>query len=444
MGNPQPLTGSSAPGIEKCISRGLFHAVRTSGAAADEGSAIHEHLFQRAVLGVDEALLRLPEVLSKWNVGERESAIIAAQMRKFAWSPPRGAIGEVALLIAQDGSVRRTVGGRGQYPAAHDRLLPLTLDLAWSEPEPLLWPEGLSGAPRVPEGSVLHVVDIKTGSDVWVDPAANNLQLLAEAYAMARWANASEVAPMILYPRGEKGIWDAPPNLLGPEDLRRTLARLLALKRARDEAIGAYANGGLPVLHEGPWCMGCESADACPAKLQLVKAALDAPEPEAPGPLSQEQRVRLVSMKDAAERFARKAKAVLQRSVDAGGDGGGPIDMGGGVWWGPVVESRQKIQAEDALDILFAELGDFAHVALDISKSGIERAIAEKHEQEGISRQKAPAMRRILAKLHEEGAIVDSARVEYKLHRLVDAEGPKDDLEGALRASLSAPIEEGR
>lgn len=430
-----PLTGSAAPGVEKCIGRGIMHAIRSSGAAADEGSAIHEHIAQRALLGVDEALLRLPDVLARWNVAERESGILTAQLRKFEWSPPRHAIVEVPLAIKLDGTVVRVSGGRGSYPEApHDTLLPLTTDIAWSEPEPFGWPDGPDGAPRVPEGSVLMVVDIKTGSDVWVDPAERNLQLHAEAYAMARWTGATDVQPMILFPNGARGTWDTPPVLHGPEALRRTLARLLELRRRRDRAVVDYADGVMPELHEGPWCVGCPSADACPAKLALVKAALEIESPAEPGPLSLADRARLVRMKDAAERFARRAKSALTRAVD----NDGPIDMGNGVSWGPVVETRQRIESDAAAPVLFDELGDYAYVALDVSKSGIERAIAEKHDQEGIKRQKGPAFRKILAKLHEAGAIVQSARVEYKLHRVEDANvKPASDLEGTLRQSLS-------
>lgn len=414
------LTGSSAPRISHCASAGLLGGSSSSTSAASEaGAAGHAHIRERLVYGVDEAWRRWPELLRRYRVPDREGAILTARLRKFGWCPPRGALCEVALVLRADGTAERTTGGQGHYPALPaDVVIPCQLDCMWSEPEPLVMgPDG----PRCPPGSVLYVVDLKFGQDRYVAPVEKNIQLAAETVAAAAWTGATEAIPAVLFVSGEQGDWDTPEHAWGPRMLAAKRDELFALRRAREQAAQQVAAGTAPPVHEGPWCVGCPSFSACPAKLSMLRAILaDQNAPQVPAPLDAPSAARLVVALRTLETATAMARTALRAHVESTGE---PIDMGDGLAWGPVVVAREEITG-GALPVLAEELGMHMMDAVSISKAGIEDGVRAMHEDMGIKRQRSPAMRRILARLHETGAIISTARTEYRLHRVAEAPKP--------------------
>lgn len=427
------FSGSAAPRVSRCISSGLFGAVDSSSEAAAIGSAGHEHMALRSALGVDEAMRLLDHTMAKWGLSEKDAGILRARLAKYAFVPPPMSMAELSLAILDDGSAVRISGGRGNYPdAPEETVCPLQIDLVYSEPEPL----DMSGpVPRCPKGSVLMVVDYKFGEETKVDPVERNWQLRAAAVAAAAYFGAEQVLPAIAYPGAGDGDWDYPEAPFVAKDLVADVEFLRGLRDRRAQALAAIESGEPPTnLHEGWWCDHCPSIDSCPAKLALVRAAIEVGPNAAHAGLDPNQARVLVSAYRAAQRFVERAKDALERYTRIHEE---PIDVGDGVFWGPTIQETTEIDAGAALDVLRTELSEEnALSTLRMSKAAIENAIRDEHEANGVQRQKAAAFRRIMAKLHEAGAVEKVRRVEFRWYRKgTELEAPGGDLERQLRAA---------
>jgi len=431
------FSASSASRAEKCTGSGLFNAMRVSSPEGAFGSAGHESLYHRAIYGVDEAMRMLPDTCARFGLTEQQTGMLAARLRKFAWSPPPAAVGELSLAICGTlGDVRvvRSKGGKGHYEDLPDDALTAgQLDVMWAEPFPLT--RNADGRIVCPVKSTLIVTDYKFGeSDHYVDPVERNLQLAINTTAAALWTGAERAVAVVLWVRDEHGEWDAGP-VMTSRDFSATLERVVALRDKRIAERDRIASGALPTTHEGAWCAYCPSESSCPSKLMAVRAALanntGALIPAIAEVLTNDEARRLPIYASTLERWAKKLKDAAQAHVRRNG----PITYEDGTQYGKVVVERERIDPVAAMTVLHEELGPHVGEAIDVSKAAIERAFDSLHADLGLTRQTSAAMRRTLAKLHERKAITKVSREEMRMHRPSDAT-PKE-VAGATPAATS-------
>ena len=442
------FTGSETPRVSQCIGSGLFGAIASSGVAAHAGNAGHLHMAHRSAFGVDEAMRLLPEVIAKFGLDERAGRILTARLRKFDYVPPPGSIAEVSLCIVRsddpDARVVRVKGGKGHYPELPEgAICPMQIDLIYSEPEPLDFTDPTH--PRCPSGSILYVADFKFGDDANVAPVERNAQLSTAAVAAAFWTGAEAVVPCIIFPGPGEGEWDVPTDGEGNvvawdrNRLEVEYAELVVLYEARVLEIARIATGQPPTIAEGPWCDWCKSANACQAKLAMVRAVIDplAEQSLMPRELTNEQAAKLVSAMKAADTFGRKARAALETHARVTGK---PIDVAEGLVWGPVLNEIDQIDPALSAAVLVSELGTHAYDAVKISKDALDEAMKMKHLEEGLVRKKAGAMRQLFAKLIEVGAMKKVPREEFRIYRPT-ATLPAPDSAPSLEEKLAESVE---
>ena len=397
--------------------------------AADKGTAGHEHMRMRAELGVDDAVAQLDELFARYDLDEQDAHWLKRRLMRFEWSPPVGAVCETSLCLMHDGSVRRVEGGQGSYPdLPAGAVLPGQIDLMWAEPAPLVWDMG-EERPACPENSVLWVADYKFGQDRYVHTVERNLQTTAYTVMAAKWTGAKLAVPAIIYPGPGDGEWDTLAAPWGEKQLAEADLRVASVLAEVEVQKLAAAEGRALRLVEGRHCEFCEAQSWCPAKTALLKTVVSgeaAPLGEAP--LTEAEAAYWVTQLRLLNGIAPRVTAALKAYVEATG----PIDLGDGVVWGPVEERKSIIVAEQAREVLEDELGEHARSAMQVkvTKTAIDDAIRVKHAEEGIKKQKAATMRRIMARLGEEGALVHEPRVEWKAHRPKKAE-PEQQLEEA-------------
>lgn len=406
-------SASRQPLLSKCTGSAVLPRIESVSDAANEGSAIHESLAVRATHGLEASLVQWPDIAARWGLDERETGIVGARLRSFIWCPPNGALVEVGLAMLTDGSVARVEGGRGEYPALPPgTLLPGQADVVWSEPEPLDLSD--PARPRCPKGSLLVVGDYKTGDAANVTGADRNEQLLSLGLLWARFTGAEAVRVAAIFPGPEKGTWDTT-SVLRAAAFDRIEARIRARHARIEVQREAFARGEHIELVEGPHCTYCPAEAACPAKTARLRALVaDGDAPFAAGPLSPELARNAAVILPMLGQLEKKMRAALQAHAKSFG----PIDLGNGNVWGPIVETKEEIDYAAAYDVLRDELGpERVQAAAKITKSAIDDAIGALHEERGIKKQKSAAMRRVLARLHEAKAIRDVAGETFKAYR---------------------------
>jgi len=393
---------------------------------------------ERAEIGVDAAVERLPSLIKKWGLSEREGAFLEARLMKFEWSPPPHSIGELALALFEDGRVERTVGGRGRYPEleAGGRLegaiLAGQLDVMWSEPEPLDLSD--PAHPRCPPGSVLWVPDYKFGLDAHVDPIEVNLQAHANAVMAAKWTGARFVVPAVLYVKPPKGDWDAPATAWGPKDIADAEARVRKTLAARRAQIARMLCGEeLDGFTEGEWCTFCPGMLSCPAKVSMMRLTAGLAAAGAPLDLTDDEAAWWAARLTLIESLTSRAREHLKARVIRTGRN---IPLGNGLEWGPVEVSQSRIVPHVALPIIRQELGDLKiDDVTKISRKAIEDAVREEHLRQGIKRQLSKTMGRIMGKIRDAGGLEKEPAQQFKAHRptalLDDGLDPDDAAEAA-------------
>jgi hypothetical protein len=406
-------SASSLPLVSVCAPSAVLPAVRHVNHQSVMGDALHDHMRDRSALGIDEAMRRIGDLAKRYNLDEREAGIFAARCRSFEWVPPGGSFGEVGLCLREDGSVVRVKGSKGQYEMPDDAVTAGTLDVFWAEPTPLDLSD--PAHPRCHPGSVLWVVDYKSGDDSYVHPVESNAQLAAQAVLAARFTGATQVVPAILFIRKGQGEWDAPDAAWGPKRLeaaekqiRETVNRVRLEKAALDRGDPLH-------LVEGPHCEWCPAKTRCPAHTGIFKQILAGSVPWGDAPLSAEERVWLAERLSMIESIGKKGRALLRADVDVNG----PVSLSDGNIWGPVPGKQTQIVGKVALPILQESLGELAEQAVEtnVTRESVERAVKAFCEAAGIERGVAPRVRQIMAKLGEAGALLDVPRVEYRAHK---------------------------
>ncbi|HWA29047.1 MAG TPA: PD-(D/E)XK nuclease family protein [Lacunisphaera sp.] len=428
------VSASSAHRVDLCPPSAVLAQVEHESEAADSGSALHEHITDRARLGVDDAVARLDAVMAKWNLSPREAAVLRSRLVKFEWSPPAGALTEIRLALMQDGTVRRVPPEARHYPGS---VITGQFDVLWSEPEPLIVSE--DGTVLCPEGSVLWVIDLKGGLDSWVPTIETNFQVHIYAFLAAVWTKARRVLPGILYPLPGEGDWDVVERPWGQREIEAVGARIHAMF-ARVDAEREKAAKGLPLaLLEGRHCEYCPAHSRCPAKTAMVKSVLAEDGelvPNGEAPLSADEARRAAIAYGQIGQFHRRLRELLESYVHSTGK---PIDIGDGLVYGPKAETKTKIITRVAREVLDRELGEFAPTAMQITGSSIERAVKEKLAgARGVS----PAVKRLYALIGEAGGLVEEERSEWTVHRPEPGALPPiktQNLEQTLAESVDSP-----
>lgn len=413
------FSGSSYGRARLCAASTVLPRAAWISPAASMGSALHEHMADRVNLGVDGAFARLPEIVQAWEFNEDEERIFIARCRSFKFYPPNGAIAEYPLALMADGSVLLCRGGKGEYEAPAGAILPLTLDVMWSEPDPL---EIIDGLPVCPPGSVLWTPDYKSGSDENPDPIEHNRQALATALIAGRLTGAEYVFPAIVYIRSGEGEWDTleKPLTLSElswveQEIRETHARCAEQKLRLEQ-------GERVQTVEGSHCTHCGARSNCPAKTAMIRSVLTG-EIDAPGlvsPLSDEHRLKLAMLLPQLDRWSRAAKEALIADVDAHG----PVLLGEGRVWGPHETSQDEIDPWEGVAVLTDEIGEEAAraaLSVELPKGSVHEAIRSAHMAQGIKRKVSEAERRFYAKAKERGALRKKVVVKYEVHKVQDA-----------------------
>lgn len=413
------VTGSSLGHAEKCAAAAVLPRVGTDIPQAAFGSAGHEHVQLRAEHGVDVAMEQLPATAARWQLTEAQTGALTALLRKFEWTPPRGARAEVALCLMDDGRVVQIRGGRGEYELPAGGLFAMTIDLMWSDPSPL----PRTDPPRPPASSTLWVIDLKFGRDSNVPPIAGNAQALAGAVLAARWTGAERVLPGVLFVRPGKGDWDVLDHWLGPEQIDELHEQLVStLGRVREQSRKLAAGEWLDYT-EGPHCEYCPSQAHCPAKTALLQRYLGSPMQPSQlgelGALKPEQASALAGWLPQAERFLAQVRAALQAHVKA--NDGAPIDLGDGRLWGPHAVTKTVIDSRRALPVVTAQLGAGAAMeAFKVSKGGLEAVLRATPSDEPM----AARMRQLMGQLAKAEALTKVQEIWWSAYR---ADTPEEE-----------------
>jgi hypothetical protein len=415
------VSGSALPLAAKCPSSAVLPKVLRISSDADMGTALHEHMRDRVVLGMSEAVRRLDAIADVHQMNDRERNIFRGRAYSFEWNPPRGALAEVALCLCEDGRVVVTSGGRGQYdelpPGA---VIPMQIDVFWAEPEPLY-----RDGERIvcPPGSVLWCVDLKTGDSAHVATSERNMQTLAGMVAAARLTGAKMAIPAIIYWGKGQGIWDVPEHPLDAAGIDAAEQIVRTAVARVDEQRRRYLAGEPMAFTTGEHCTWCDAQTHCPAKVSAIKRLLDDPQPLLAAPLTDLQARSLAEMLASIEHFAKAAREALVSYTDRIG----PIDVGHGKAWGPYQEPRGELDPVIARQVLDEEIGPAAAAlafGTATSRAKLEGAIKAAHAATGVKRQASAAMRRVMAGLKERGGLIDGIRTCYGVHQAELPSGP--------------------
>jgi hypothetical protein len=434
------LSGSTLPLVQRCGAAAVLPQVKRIGDKDRMGSAWHEHMDDRAMLGISGAVSRLGEIAESWHLNEVETSIFRARAMSFEWSPPRGAMPEIALCLCEDGRVEVVRGGRGTYEGLPpDAILPTQIDVFWAEPEPLYRDE--QGRVRCPPGSVLIVGDYKSGLETYVDPVERNAQALASMVIAARWTGAQYAQPAIIFIRKGKGLWDMARAVYDAAAIDMAEQLVRSIVRRGDEQRALYQAGQPLTYVTGRHCTYCDSEIYCAAKTAVLKRYMNDPAPLDPTALTADQAQQIAALEAQAKSFATTIRAALVCYAQANGQ----VTLPDGKQWGPYLVPESDLDPAIALSSLGEEIGpEAAALAMKtkITKGGIDAAIAAEHKRRGIARQKAPAVRRVLGRMRAAGVITDRQKVGYGLHAASDVADPAAIVVATERASYEGePID---
>lgn len=408
-----PETDSAMPHYAKCVGAAALQRIDSDNEPARMGNAGHHHMRLRGSHGVDYAVEQLRATAERFGLDEAATDVLIARCLKFEWCPPAGALTEVPLVMLMDGRVVRTKGGQGKYELAEPfKLSPGTIDVMWSEPEPLDMSD--PERPRCPPGSILWVGDYKFGDAANVDGINDNLQLASAACKAKAWTGAEFVVPVVIFPGPGEGVWDAPDAPWGDAQAAAAERRLLGVLERTVEARRAVARGVVPSLTTGKHCTYCAAKTTCPAKTEIVKSMLGRPI-TANGLLTADERVWAAEHVSMLESSVRALREALKADVDVNG----PIRTRYGTW-GANVTQVTSLDMGAAMPVLREVLGEeiaegmvkkrLPMAALD---QGARAAIAAGHRAPSVSALK----RRMWAKLEDAGAIRRTEGVEYGMRR---------------------------
>lgn len=400
-----------------CPGSAVLPRVGSTSVKADIGSALHEYNALRGEKGREAADEQGDEIADRLGLDGKDRAIFFARARALDLQIPEGALYEVPLCLRADGTVEPVTGGRGEYMVPEDALVAGTLDILFSDPEPLL------DGQWCPPGSVLWTPDLKTGSDAYVAPIQRNWQARVSALLGAKWTRAAAVVPAIVYPHAAGGTWDIPqrngdPVALRADDLARIEADVRTLHAAVTEQERRLAEGKPLRLVTGAHCTYCPARRGCPAHVAETRALVTGQAGLVAGPLTPEQAARGAAMLGPAKAATEALEEALRAHVEAYG----PIPLPDGKVYGPVPATRTTYRTRLAYAALRQELdavvgeeeGErLADEAFRTSEKAIKDAIRAAHEIAGLKKKQAEALRRIKA---VEGVTHDVPSLTWSAH----------------------------
>lgn len=464
-------TLSGAERAHICTGSTALAKVGSVGGAS--GSVQHEAIALMISEGREAMLAKLSDICARWGVDEREEGFVRAKMHKFAPPIPKrddsdeavAAFVEVGLCLLANGDVVEVSGGRGQYVVPDNAIIAGSIDVMWSEPEPLrlvfcepCLSVGYVNAPpdqspddvrrcdacngfrrrvECPAGTTLWIADWKTGDDSNVSRADRNRQILWAAALAAKWTGAERVMPALCFadfdsmPEGRwdmrrrPGAWPGAPLRPRPYDrdeLATIEAEIMADHRAWVDQARRYTANEPLSLTTGAHCEHCPAKGACPAWVAPVRAliAVD-PARLAKGALMHDEAVSLALVLPTA----RKAVDAADEALRVYAERNGPVALPDGRVYGPQVQpfTDKTFATRATYEVLAEEIGpENADLAFYATKGSIEESIRLAHEKSGIKRQGRSTMGRVMAKLKEANAITESPVVWMKAHHPVDKE----------------------
>lgn len=267
--------------------------------------------------------------------------------------------------------------------------------------------------------SVGIVVDFKDG---WSKrtPAARNWQLKLAALALARTYDLDIVRVQLIYLRNGASI--------GRETATFTAADLAVFEaevRVRWQSVpgarDAYVQRGeMPELVMGSWCDYCPSYFACPAKMNLVRAAVTTEKVDRllDAPLTPADAARAYKLLEALDEPRKRLKAAVYACAKEQPVLVDTLEDGTQVWLGVTeVVGNQQLDATKARQVA-KEMLD-ADAVDEISKYTVSQdrieAACKKRVKKGLG---AAKMREFLAALKRIGGVSKPTRHEVDIYKL--------------------------
>ena len=373
------------------------HADEQPGEHTDRGSAIHAFLGAVGSMGAAEALAHVPEI--------HRGAAAAISLEDLATIDPASYAHEVAFALDVATGAARELGrdlGR-RYPPLGARELPGTADLV-----------GLSS-----DGEAVLVGDYKTGRRRLV-PARENWQLRILGLAAARAYGRARADVMLIYVHGDVVWYDrASYDAFELESIAGDLADAVgAVRLARDQMERGYA----PTPTMGEHCRYCPAlrAGSCPAQTSLLHSLAVGPGADLSGALTPEKArdayraMRQIDLVVARTWAALHAYATVH-----------PLDLGGGLTFGPRERSRETLDGALARELLRTQFGqEVADEAAEwkVTKKSVGealRGVAARPVAEGVRAPKISQLeRQFFAALAEVGGLRRSVHVEVQEYRV--------------------------
>jgi len=384
----------SASGLHRavhCPGSTTLPRVDSETEAASRGQVLHKFLADCAAMGHTAALALVLE-----QTPEYHQACAALPLDLLPVDPSRFRP-EVALAYdLETGEARELGQNLERRYDIRDTEVPGAIDVLGIENETAL------------------VADFKTG---WAElpPARVNMQLRFLALAACRAYGLTRAKVAIIRTRDDRTPWFDEAEF-GPEDLMAIEEQLLA---ARDQAAAERARvaaGAAPNVRTGLWCVHCPGRPHCPAYVQLVARMATQP-----GDVADEIRARLTP------ELAARAYAQLKMAKDAlelvegalrGWAGEHPIDLGDGLFYGPVATEKKSLDGDKTFAVVEKLHGrDIADLAVEraASQASIKRALEIVRHRSGVK--VAPALRQVLEELEAAGGVVMRPGVSLREHK---------------------------
>lgn len=351
------------------------------GVAGNPGSALHEYVSILLRQGRREANDALDQIVARWSLGETDASIVRWRAQRFEPDVPDGALSEVALCLLDDGSVVEVEGARGQYKMPPNGVIAGTVDLMWSEPEPLY--KDADGRWRAPAGAQLWAVDLKTGSDAHVAAIGRNWQVRGSALLAARWLGLPSrgvVGALCYLPRSKaddpRGRWEKIGEAWGENDLAAFETEIRGIVARVRESEALAAAGRIPELIMGPHCGFCKARVVCPAFAIEARAMMRQGGDgkirlPVVGELSRDDLGRMASTLIILERAARGVRDLLKAEVERGG----PIALPDGRVYGPEdCGEVERFATRELYQAVVDEIADILPVTEDDAATGARGA----------------------------------------------------------------------
>jgi hypothetical protein len=365
-----------------------------SSDAARFGTGVHDYLADLLQHGREYALDRL---------------LLTASWRDTCVGVDRGSIvrpGEVVIGVER----AYAVGTLG--PSRRVRWLGDRIERAYQLEEDEIG--GTVDAVLLNDRQQLVVVDFKTGSRKYVDPAHRNAQLLFAALAafICEGGINIEIDTSGVHVRGVF-VWGpgrvyTDEAFITRDQLERFAAQLADLVIHGLNVTSGEEHPPAPVM--GEHCRYCPAFRACPAQHQLAMSMAG------PGSLPSAEEIAergelltpaavadLITKLDAYDRVAKRLREALEERAAKE-----PIHFPDGRILGPIETLRETLDPDKAISVVQREIG------LGPAQKLVKRSISKSAIEKAVGRKKADA---VLDAIREEGGVRQVRKTVVKLYR---------------------------